>query len=108
MAHDTAIHHYGAAIRNGWRTHPALSTTISALLGMLIGALLFAIAASTVEVIGQTLIGSPAAAPKITYTPRALAPDWRSRPETGTGDHDHMYYRTPNQNLDWIYNSGEH
>jgi hypothetical protein len=107
MAHDVEIHHYGAAIRNGWRTHPTLSTAISATFGMLIGALLFAIVVSTVDIVRATLVGPPSAVPEITTTPRALAPDWRSQPETGTGEHDHMYYRTPTQNLDWLRNSGK-
>jgi hypothetical protein len=81
---------------------------LGALLGMVVGALGFAIVVSTVDVV-RAAVGAPgaaaAAAPPLHDAPaRELPREWREW-QMGV-DVDHMYRRQERPRSDWIRNSG--
>ena len=106
MSESIAIHPHRPAVRVPGRAHHLL---LGGLLGMLIGALGFAIAVSTVDVIraalpGETAAVASAAHPVPEYPARALPREWR---EWNIGvDVDHMYRQQQAPKLDWIREGG--
>jgi hypothetical protein len=84
---------------------------LGALLGIVIGALGFAIAVSTVDVVRAALASQTAAdaalaaPPVVEYPARELPPEWRTW-KMGV-EVDHMYRQKQSPKLDWIREGGK-
>jgi hypothetical protein len=102
MSESIAIPHHRLAGRERGRAHHLL---LGALLGMIIGALGFAIVASTVDVVGAALAEKTATAVSLVEFPaRELPPEWRWEPK-GV-EVEHMYRQHAPARLDWIREGG--
>jgi hypothetical protein len=74
---------------------------LAALLGGIIGSLAFAILASTVDVVQQTLANETATTESVPpYPARELPAEWRGYREPV--EYEHMYRTDPAPQLDWI------
>ena len=102
MSESIAISYHRPAGRERGRAHPLL---LSALLGMTIGALGFAIVASTVDVVRAALAEeTPTIGPLVEFPARELPPEWQWKPK-GV-EVEHMYRQHAPERLDWIRKGG--
>jgi hypothetical protein len=102
MSESIAIPHQRLARRERGRAHHLL---LGGLLGMIIGALGFAIIASTVDVVGAALAEkTPTAVSPVEFPARELPPEWRWKPKGVPVEH--MYRQYPSARLDWIREGG--
>ncbi len=100
MSHAIAIyqplHHRQNLARARYRL-------LSAFLGLIIGALGFAIVASTIDVVrAASLERSAAAESVVSYPPRELPREWRWEPKTV--EYEHMFRQQAAPRIDWIRN----
>ena len=103
MSESIAIPHRRLARRERGRAHHLL---LGALLGMIIGALGFAIVVSTVDVVRLALAEeTPAAASLVEFPDRELPPEWRWQPKGVPVEH--MYRQHAPARLDWIREGGK-
>ena len=102
MSESIAISYHRPAGRERGRAHPLL---LSALLGMIVGAIGFAMAASIVDVARATLAEkTPTAVSVVEFPVRELPPEWQWKPEGVP--FEHMYRQHAPARLDWIRRGG--
>jgi hypothetical protein len=107
MSESIAIHHHRLAGHGRGRRHPLL---LGVFFALVIGALGFAIAVSTVGVVRAALASqaaadaASAALPVVEYPARELPKEW-STWEMGV-EVDHMYRQKQSPKLDWIREGG--
>lgn len=98
MSHSIAIPHHR---HDGQRLARARYLLLSAFLGLVIGALGFAVVASTVDAVRAALLERSAAAERVvSYPPRELPREWRWAPKAV--EFEHMYRQQAAPRIDWI------
>ena len=98
MSQTIAIPHH---LHVGRERGPYSHLLLAALLGLIIGALGFAILASAVDVVRSALSSETATAESLpTYPARALPAEWRGYRDPV--QYEHMYRTDPTPRLDWI------
>ena len=103
MSHSIAIPPYEPVERAG-DVGRVRYLILSAVLGMIVGAIGFAITVTAVDVVGTAFsVQSPTIEPAASYPERELAPEWQWNPKPG--NYDAMYRGIKPQRLDWVRNS---
>lgn len=103
MTESIAIPHRRLARREPGRAHHLL---LGALLGVIIGALGFAIVVSTVDVVRVAFVEkAPTATSLVEFPARELPPEWRWQPNGVPVEH--MYRQHTPPRLDWIREEGK-
>ena len=105
MSHSIAIPEYQLVEHDRAREMGrARYLILSAVVGMIIGAIGFAVTVSTVDVVRTALAAQPPTVePLVSYPAHEIPPEWQWNPKPG--NYDAMYQGIKPRRPDWIRNS---